>query len=343
MAQKAKESNVIFRPHFKTHQSAEIGEWFREEGVTKITVSSFTMAEYFAGAGWKDILVAFPVNILEIDRINTLASKLDLSLLIESEESLNFLAKNLTSKVNISIKIDTGYHRTGIAWDDFDKIQSLVELASKSAIMDFTGFVVHSGNTYQVKSPEEIIQIHNDSLQKLSQLKANLSSEGIIQLISIGDTPSCSIVDVFNGADEIRPGNFVFYDVMQSELGSCSINDIAVALACPVVAVHPERNEAVIYGGAIHLSKEFITDSKGNKVFGLPVKLTEGGWTEPLTGTYVKALSQEHGIISSTSEILSGVKPGDVIGILPIHSCLTAHQMRHYVTPHGKLIATMNS
>ncbi len=343
MTQKAKESNVTFRSHFKTHQSAEIGDWFRDEGVTKITVSSLTMAEYFANAGWKDILVAFPVNILEIERIIALAPNIGLTLLLEAEEPLNFLANNLTSKVSISIKIDTGYHRTGIAWDDFDKIQSLIELIRKSATMDFTGFVTHSGNTYQAKSPDEIIRIHNDSFQKLSQLKVNFSSEGIVPLISVGDTPSCSIVKTFEGMDEIRPGNFVFYDVMQSELGSCKINDVAVALACPVVAVHPERNEAVIYGGAIHLSKEFITDSFGNKVFGLVVKLTEEGWTEPLPETFIKALSQEHGIISSTNEIIAGIKPGDVVGVLPVHSCLTAHQMRNYITLHGKHITTMNS
>jgi D-serine deaminase-like pyridoxal phosphate-dependent protein len=33
MVQKAKEHHLLFRPHFKTHQSAEIGEWFREFGV----------------------------------------------------------------------------------------------------------------------------------------------------------------------------------------------------------------------------------------------------------------------------------------------------------------------
>lgn len=343
MINKAKDSNVIFRPHFKTHQSAEIGEWFRHEGVFKITTSSLTMAEYFANAGWKDILVAFPVNILEIDSINILASKIDLSLLIESDDTLNFLVKHLTSKVRISIKIDAGYHRTGIAWNDFDAIQILIELISRSANMEFTGFVTHSGQTYQAKSSAEIIQIHHESLRKLSKLKTHFTSERLIPCISIGDTPSCSISDTFEGIDEIRPGNFVFYDVMQSELGSCEIKDIAVALACPVVAVHPERNEAVIYGGAIHLSKEYILDAHGNKVFGLVALLSEEGWTEPLPGNFVSALSQEHGIISLSKENLSAIKPGDVICVLPIHSCLAAHHMRSFTTLHGKQIATMNS
>ncbi|RMG79679.1 MAG: alanine racemase, partial [Bacteroidetes bacterium] len=70
MVGKARKNGVRLRPHFKTHQSAEIGEWFRAEGVSQIAVSSLVMAEYFAGAGWSDITVAFPVNILEIETIN---------------------------------------------------------------------------------------------------------------------------------------------------------------------------------------------------------------------------------------------------------------------------------
>jgi len=44
MAEKAKRHKLSFRPHFKTHQSAEIGSWFRMFGVDKITVSSVNMA-----------------------------------------------------------------------------------------------------------------------------------------------------------------------------------------------------------------------------------------------------------------------------------------------------------
>jgi D-serine deaminase-like pyridoxal phosphate-dependent protein len=187
----------------------------------------------------------------------------------------------------------------------------------------------------------EIIRIYNDTLEKLLQLKKQFSFPGFSPLISVGDTPSCSAVNDFNGADEIRPGNFVFYDVMQVELGSCSISDIAVALACPVVSVHTERNEFVIYGGAIHLSKEFLTDSKGKRYYGKVVKLLKEGWTEPLPETFVQSLSQEHGVISTSPDVMPEIRISDVIGILPVHSCLTAYQMNKYFTLDGKSIGMM--
>ena len=92
MAAKAAAQKVRFRPHFKTHQSAEIGEWFRAEGVTAITVSSMRMAAYFAAHGWEDILVAFPVNLREIEEIRTLSEQVHLGLLVESPESVERLA-----------------------------------------------------------------------------------------------------------------------------------------------------------------------------------------------------------------------------------------------------------
>ena len=63
MCRKANDQGVVLRPHFKTHQSKIIGRWFGDMGIDKITVSSVGMARYFAEDGWKDITIAFPVNV----------------------------------------------------------------------------------------------------------------------------------------------------------------------------------------------------------------------------------------------------------------------------------------
>ncbi len=76
MAQKANQAGARFRPHFKTHQSADVGRWFSDEGVRAITVSSLSMAEYFANHGWDDITIAFLLNPLEGKRLNALAKAL---------------------------------------------------------------------------------------------------------------------------------------------------------------------------------------------------------------------------------------------------------------------------
>lgn len=168
----------------------------------------------------------------------------------------------------------------------------------------------------------------DDAAYKLNILKEKYISRFPDLITSYGDTPSCSIADDLSGFDEIRPGNFVYYDVMQYHIGSCLLEDIAVAVACPVVSVYPDRREIVIYGGAVHLSKEFIAADNNFKLFGYVVKLTEDGWSEPIPGAYVSSISQEHGNAKMTEQFIRKFKPGDVIGVLPIHSCLTADLLK---------------
>ncbi len=331
MNRKAQRSGVTFRPHFKTHQSAQIGEWFREVGVEKITVSSLTMAEYFARHGWKDITVAFPVNIREHQLIQKLARQIRLNVLVESEETINFLKTNIKSELEIWMKVDVGYHRTGISWDDGNTLIKLAERIRKTHHR-LGGLLTHAGHSYHARGNLQLIEIYNDSVKKLSHARDVLASAGISPLkISYGDTPTCSVVDQFVGVDEIRPGNFVFYDVMQLQIGSCSENDIACAVVCPIAAKHPERKELLIYGGAIHLSKEFILDEKGRKIFGYLAPWDGTSWGPIIPSCWVSALSQEHGIIHARSDLIQNIKVGDLLAILPVHSCLAMDLMGDFI------------
>lgn len=336
MAEKAREMGLRFRPHFKTHQSKEIGEWFREYGVSCITVSSVEMAEYFAGAGWSDILIAFPINLRQIDSIEKLARKVKLSLLVESEISANFVAEKLTSKADIWIEIDTGAHRSGVSWDNYETLYKIAAPILAAPNLHLTGLLTHAGHTYNAGSQDEICQVFKHSVTTINQSRAAIGNRlGTHLDVSIGDTPGCTLCDIFGPVDEIRPGNFVFFDAEQYSWGVCPAENIAVTLACPVVAVHPERNEIVIYGGAIHFSKDFFEEN-GLRKYGL-VALPEGsGWSAPLVDTYVASLSQEHGVLRTTPELCKMIKPGDLIFILPAHSCLTVQAMRKYSTLDGE-------
>ena len=334
MVSKARKANVSFRPHFKTHQSAEIGEWYKEFGVNKITVSSVSMAEYFAAHGWKDITIAFPANILEIDAINRLASQIKINLLFESADSVDRFNTKMNHNAGAFLKIDTGYHRTGVPHDDYSRITEIVSAIEISSRLELKGFLTHAGHTYAAKNKDEILSIHRETVERMFALKEKFSAGDRKMAISIGDTPSCSISEDFGAVDEIRPGNFVFYDVMQYALGSCKTENIAVALAVPIVAIHPERNEIIVYGGGVHLSKENI-ELYENNIFGLPVDLSDSGWNEPWEDSFVSKLSQEHGTIKVPAEKLNSLKVGDIIGILPVHSCLTASCMGEYVTLEG--------
>lgn len=326
MADKARDSGVIFRPHFKTHQSVEVGQWFRESGVEAITVSSASMAAEFAEAGWRDITIAFPVNIREMNLLSKLASDVSLNLLVDSLDAVEHLRTGLKATAGVFIEVDCGYGRSGLIAGITETIDSLIKRIDSSQNLIFKGFLTHSGNTYKAERIEEIREIYHHDIDQLRQLKKSYINDFPNIITSIGDTPACSIVDDLSKADEIRPGNFVYYDLMQYALGVCSINDIAASVACPVTGIYHERNELVIYGGAIHLSKESVM--LPSLIFGLIVKYTEEGWTHPLPDTSLISLSQEHGIIKTSPEIIKTINNGDLLGVLPVHSCLTANLLK---------------
>jgi D-serine deaminase-like pyridoxal phosphate-dependent protein len=342
MKQKVENSpgRVRFRPHFKTHQSAQIGQWFRDLGITSITVSSVDMASYFAQNDWEDITIAVLVNPLEIEAINQLAKRvyLDLNLLVDSRDIVVLLNKELKHPVKLWIKIDTGYHRTGITWDQKDDVLGIVKKIKRSPVLYFKGLLTHSGHSYKAASGKEINKIYDDTVSKMSAVKEYLEENGFSNVeISIGDTPTCSIVNKFYGIDEVRCGNFVFYDVMQFLLGTCKEEEIAAAVACPVIARYPRRNEIVIYGGAVHLSKDSITGKNNQKIFGLaalPEKDNQE-WGPIIKDTYVSSLTQEHGIIKTNNEVIKQINVGDILMVLPVHSCLAANLLK--IAPGGHL------
>ncbi len=325
MAGKARKNKVIFRPHFKTHQSADVGEWFRQSGVKAITVSSVTMARFFANHGWDDITIAFPVNILEIDEINDLASRIHLNLLVESHEVTSLLAKRLLVKAGFFIKIDTGYHRTGLDPENIPEINAVINEARQSNFLEFRGFLTHTGQTYYSKGINEIRHHHESAGKQLLNLKDIYITRFPGMILSTGDTPSCSLFEPVQGIDEIRPGNFVFYDLMQYCIGSCRLTEISVAAVCPVVALHEQRREAVLYGGAVHLSKEYCK-VEGRIVYGLVVKYTGDSWDCNFPLGYLTSISQEHGIMKMNTG--TRLHPGDLVAVMPVHSCLTADLMK---------------
>ena len=337
MANKAKKHGLVFRPHFKTHQSRIIGSWFKQAGINKITVSSLKMAEYFANDDWKDITVAFPANIREIELLNSLAEEIQLNLTIENVESVIFLNNELKFQVGFYIKIDTGYRRTGVSFDIFLTIDKILKAAESSDKLLFKGFLSHEGNKYHEKGPQEVLEIHKDAMHKLSLLKKHYFNKYPDLLMSIGDTPSNSIAEDFLDINEIRPGNFVFYDLMQLGIGSCNPEEIAVIMVCPVVAKHPDRKEIIIHGGAIHFSKEsFCIDDK--ILYGKLVQLNENGWNTNINNSFLTKLSQEHGTLQVTDEVMKNIYIGDLVGIIPVHSCLTANLMKEYLTTDDELI-----
>lgn len=326
-----------FRPHFKTHQSRAIGKLFRNQGIQGITVSSLRMAKYFAEDKWESITVAIPVNILEHELINDLASQVELRLLTVDATTIKKLDSKLTQSVKVYIELDPGYGRSGIPVNEHENIANLISVIKGLDHISLHGFYTHSGHTYKCRSIREIKDLTAPILNDLETLKRNFGYP-----VCYGDTPSCSVLDEFGPVNEISAGNLVFYDWTQVQIGSCKAEQIGIAMFCPVLAKYDDRRELLIHGGAVHFSKDSFTSPGEKPYFGVVAEIKGRLWGEPVNGVIVSSISQEHGIVSCTDEYFNTVNVGDVIPILPIHSCLNADLMGEYMTTNGDILDHMN-
>jgi len=240
------------------------------------------------------------------------------------------------------IKVDTGYGRTGVIWDDSEKLRATAQALGEE--IPLAGLLTHSGHSYQARTPENLQTIWDTALDRMDFARDLLGTPDLI--ISLGDTPCCSSVSSLTGADEVRPGNFVFYDLMQLEIGACGEEAMAGATACPVVGLYPERGPIIIQGGAVHLSKEHLTGSEEQKVFGKLGRLNFSDGSPPTLGPVlhqapVVSLSQEHGVIQAPPSFLDELNTGDLVLVWPVHSCLTFDLHSEYRCLDGKVLTRL--
>jgi D-serine deaminase-like pyridoxal phosphate-dependent protein len=330
MAGKAAASGVRFRPHFKTHNAVEVGAWFRDAGVTAITVSSVEHAVLFADAGWDDVTIAFPLVTRALPTIRDLGDRIRLGVLLDSPEAVDALAA-ADARVDVWIDIDCGYGRSGAPWDDAARLAAVGTAVVRLPRARLRGALTHAGETYRAPDVDMIRATWTQTAARASAARAVLAAAtGIDGLeVSVGDTPGCSVMQRFDGVDEVRPGNFVFYDLQQLALGSCVEDDLALAVACPIVGVYPARGEAVVHGGSVQLSRDVAPGPGHGANFGRLAVVEADGWRLlPAEDAFVRSISQEHGVLRCSPAVLERLRVGDLAFIVPAHACMPANLVR---------------
>ena len=331
MRDKALASGVVFRPHVKTHKVPEIGRMQHGGGIGPITVSTLAEAEAFARDGFRDITYAMPISPDKLPRAAALASRIDrLNILIDSEVALQAVEAS-EHRFDVFLKVDCGYHRAGVDPDNPDSARLAIAMG-RSERLQFQGLLTHAGHSYHARDVEEVRRVAAQESGSLARFRALLAAEGLGDTIrSIGSTPTLSVVDRFSECDEVRPGNYVFYDAFQATIGSCSFDDCAVSVLTTVVGSYPERSAIIIDAGALALSKD-LGPSHVDPDFGFGVVCDLELRPQPMR---IIALSQEHGKV----EVHSHVPVGTRLRIVPNHSCLTSAMYDTYhVLDRGKVV-----
>ena len=340
MSEVAHRSGVRLRPHVKTHKCIEVGRIQTVGHDGAITVSTLAEARAFAKHGFSDITYAVPIEQGKFDdAIEILKSGVNLNLLTDDAETmrrLNEAAGNAGVRFDVFVKIDVGTHRVGVEPQSAEAV-GIPRLISDSRNLTFAGILTHAGHSYNAKNKEEILSVARHERDSMVELAERLRKQGTeVPTVSIGSTPTMSTIDHLDGIDEIRPGNYIFFDAFQATLGSCSFEDTALTVLTAVVHKDHTRKRFVVDAGAVALSKDrgpvgLVPDCGYGHVLDIDGKET---------GMRVTGMSQEHGEIDAAKGALfDRIKVGDRLRILANHSCLTAAQHSHYnVVENGNVV-----
>ncbi|HKJ44191.1 MAG TPA: alanine racemase [Balneolales bacterium] len=321
MIRKAEEYGVKLRPHVKTHKTIEAAKYQLGDSLTRITVSTLAEAFFYQENGFQDITYAFPITRDKLDNAALLTRKLKhFHILLDQYDTFEKVQEygyehDITFSVYLIV--DSGARRAGVNPEDPRSLQ-LARALQEAKNIYFQGILTHAGQSYHCKTIMEVKKVAEIEHKVMVRFAEQIRSSGIeCREVSIGSTPTCMHADNWEGVTEIRPGNYVFFDKFQSDIGSCSLSDCSASVLTRVVGHYPDHNRMLIDAGALALSKDQgATHILDEVVYGFVKNHPELNITR---------LSQEHGFIESDDTIqFSNYPIGSFLEIIPNHSCLTA-------------------
>ena len=80
-----------------------------------------------------------------------------------------------------------------------------------------------------------------------------------------------------------------------------------------------------------------------SEAYGKVAQKTADGWGTIVPDTILKKISQEHGVVRVPRKDIDQYTIGDLLYILPVHSCMTADLMCCYRTLDKKEITMINN
>ena len=327
MAARARELGVRLRPHVKTCKSVAIARLMTDPAQPAITVSTLREAEYFAAAGFSDILYAVSIAPQRMARVlGLLARGANVQVLLDAPgtaHEVGAMAAAAGRTVDAWIEIDVDGHRAGLEADDPAVIELGRALQETKGIR-LAGVMTHAGGSYACHSVIELERHAEQERRRCVRAARRLEAAGVpCAEISVGSTPTALTARSLDGVTELRAGVYVFFDLVQAGLGVCAIDDIALTVLTTVISHNRARRFLIVDAGGLALSKDRGTATQARDCgYGLPMS-PEGA--RPIPGLRIDEVNQEHGIIRLPSEVDFEAFPiGSRLRILPNHACMTA-------------------
>ena len=244
-----REHGFDWRPHIKTHKTAELAAAQIAVGARGLSVATPREAEVMARVT-DDLLFAYPpVGRAKLDRLLALPESVELTVGLDSLHALRELGSSAAQRgreVGVLVEIDVGLHRVGVQTPD-----DAVALARESVRLDgvaYRGIMLYPGHIRS--APAEQGPALEAVSRYLGQVLAALEDADLApSVVSGGSTPTLFRSHEVAGLTELRAGMYIFNDRGIASIGACRWEECAYTVLATVVSTaHPGR--AVVDAGS---------------------------------------------------------------------------------------------
>lgn len=328
MAAYATLHDLRLRPHVKTHKSPRIATEQLQRGAVGLTCATTRELEVMS-AVCDDLLLAYPpVGAARLERLMRLSSEAQLTVAVDSTESLPALAmaaKLARRDLDVYVEVDMGMRRVGV--NPASEAVALARSVQSLAPLRFAGVMFYPGH---VREP---VGEQGSGIAKLSAdvgaLIERLVDVGLPPaVVSGGSTPLAWRIHEVAGVTEVRPGTYVYNDRTTAGINACDWDDCALTVLATVVST-AVPGQAVVDAGTKALGRE-------------PLRAAGDGFAAVIDRPEVtiQRMSEEHGVLDLSQ---SDWRPrvGDRVRLVPNHVCIVVQLFDEVVGVRGDYAETV--
>lgn len=313
MATFSEQVGIDLRPHIKAHKLPQIAKGQISLGAKGITVAKLSEAEVMMKGGIQDILIANQlIGKDKMKRLMKLMEKAKVTVIVDSvvgAKELNDACEEASKEIQVLIEVNTGLNRCGVlpGQETLILAQDIIKLPH----LNFLGIMTHAGHVYGASDRNEVMEIGKAEGEMMVKTAELLRANGIpVEVVSVGSTPTAKMAGMIKGVTEIRPGNYVFHDMIQIGLGVAIKEDCSLSVLSTVIS-RPTPERIVIDAGSKTLALDQGAHGKSS-VCGF-------GTVKGYDDVIIERLSEEHGILKVKPDC--PLQIGDKIEIIPNHAC----------------------
>ena len=311
---------VRLRPHLKTLKCVEAARL--AVGPTgPITVSTLAEAEFFAEAGYRDILYAVAMAPAKLARARRIRQELGADLLLLTD-STRLAEAAAGYDLDFLIEVDCGDRRGGLPPESPHLLD--VAKAITAGGNQVRGVMTHAGHSYGTDDPAAVAAIAETERATAVRAAGRLRAAGYAaEIVSVGSTPTAAFAKHLSGVTELRAGVYMPFDLDQMSRGVCGPEDLALSVLTTVIGHNREAGRILVDAGGLALSKDVSAHAFLPRAgYGV---VADPETAAPIPGLAIDAVSQEHGKIDvSDPAWFERLPVGAQVRVLPNHACFTA-------------------